>query len=835
MEPAAEVATLLQQTSWVRALARSLVADAHLADDLVQDAWVTALGRPPATDRPVRGWLATVLRHRAREVRREGGRRERRELESARPEALPSAHDVVEKAALQRTLVEAVLELDEPYRTTVLLRFFEELPQREIARRMQTTTATVNSRLTRALEKLRERLSRGGGSTAWLAALVPLLREPALGPAAAFGVSAMKLGVSVVVAASVLAGVVLWRTTQAPERVERPVLALAPAAPAALEPASAPAPIPAERLPAEVSRPEVQVECGAPAEPPVASAPPRILRGRVLDAGGVALPGVELALATRERAGAAGAPIQGARCTSGPGGWFEIPAHAAAGTIVCADPRFATVLAGSAEVLGDAEPLVVVAPLVRIAGAVIDENGTPLGGARLEIRLPDGFGADWGMVPDFTDPQRWIAQSGADGRFELAAVPVVRDAELRATLGGYQEHAEPAPTHSNTRLEVVLSRPRSDAGLLQGVVLDPRGAPVEGARVSARSEVAYTGRDGEFTLDLTRPGTRAPLIALKRGFVPAELDPPLDAEGRPDWPSSVVLRLGPPPSSIRGRVVDDDGQPVGGARVWLDDPTPFGQMGHDSVAAESLLRGDERFWSFEVTEPDGTFRIDGLLPRTYRLQAIDPVLLADGELGPLAAADSPVEIVLRTHDVHPRVAGRVVTRAGDPVAGVSVSLLRITYEVKLEHGKQNDGVERPPVLTDEDGAFEFLKVPKGEIGVLVQGDEILFTGTRLEMESDVEDIVLHATRRLHLQVELDAPHERADRMRVLDASGKPVVQHVMQAEGAYFHTEMKLVDGRSEVITVDDDAATLVLLRGEDEVVRIPLHLAPGETNVVRH
>ena len=96
MEPAAEVATLLQQTSWVRALARSLVADAHLADDLVQDAWVTALGRPPATDRPVRGWLATVLRHRAREVRREGGRRERRELESARPEALPSAHDVVE-------------------------------------------------------------------------------------------------------------------------------------------------------------------------------------------------------------------------------------------------------------------------------------------------------------------------------------------------------------------------------------------------------------------------------------------------------------------------------------------------------------------------------------------------------------------------------------------------------------------------------------------------------------------------------------------------------------------------------------------------------------------
>ena len=102
---------------------------------------------------------------------------------------------------MQRELVEAVLGLDEPYRTTVLLRFFEELPQREIARRMQTSTGTVNSRLTRALSKLRETISRGGGPTAWLRVLFPLLREPATAPAVALGAGAMKVVVTSVVGA----------------------------------------------------------------------------------------------------------------------------------------------------------------------------------------------------------------------------------------------------------------------------------------------------------------------------------------------------------------------------------------------------------------------------------------------------------------------------------------------------------------------------------------------------------------------------------------------------------------------------------------------------------
>src|SRR6185503_5300852 len=84
------------------------------------------------------------------------------------------AADLVERVLVQRELVSAVLELDEPYRSIVLLRYFEELPPREIAARTGIPLATVQSRLQRALARLRERLD--GEHQAWAALLLPWAR-----------------------------------------------------------------------------------------------------------------------------------------------------------------------------------------------------------------------------------------------------------------------------------------------------------------------------------------------------------------------------------------------------------------------------------------------------------------------------------------------------------------------------------------------------------------------------------------------------------------------------------------------------------------------------------
>ena len=97
---------------------------------MAQETWLAALEHPPAPGASPRSWLGQVARNAARQVGRAEARRARREREAAREEALPSAEELAAVAARQREVVGHVLALEEPYRSTVLLRFFEHLPPR---------------------------------------------------------------------------------------------------------------------------------------------------------------------------------------------------------------------------------------------------------------------------------------------------------------------------------------------------------------------------------------------------------------------------------------------------------------------------------------------------------------------------------------------------------------------------------------------------------------------------------------------------------------------------------------------------------------------------------
>ena len=192
--PTAEI--LLSHADWVRALARTLVGNSDQAEDVAQDAWIDALERPPRDERNLRGWLAQVVRNAARQERRSQTRRAAREREVARPEALPSTAELVAQAELQREVVAHVLALEEPYRTTVLLRFFQGLDAREIASRQAVPLATVRTRLQRALVQLRERLDRAHGErSSWCAALLVLTKVRSTPTTALFSTSSFSIGV----------------------------------------------------------------------------------------------------------------------------------------------------------------------------------------------------------------------------------------------------------------------------------------------------------------------------------------------------------------------------------------------------------------------------------------------------------------------------------------------------------------------------------------------------------------------------------------------------------------------------------------------------------------
>lgn len=177
---------LLADTRWLKRLARGLVADDNSADDLAQDAWLAALkARSSGTValgavESERSWLTGVLHNLAWKQRRSHARRSSREQRGAREEALPSTGALVARAEMQRAISDAVVALDEPMRTTILLRYIEELSSAEIARRQGIPEGTVRWRVKRGLEMLREELEERRGNE-WLhgcALVAGLVRAP---------------------------------------------------------------------------------------------------------------------------------------------------------------------------------------------------------------------------------------------------------------------------------------------------------------------------------------------------------------------------------------------------------------------------------------------------------------------------------------------------------------------------------------------------------------------------------------------------------------------------------------------------------------------------------
>lgn len=204
MSEAIPIGELLGHDPFVRRLAHSLVQDDAAAEDAVQETWRAALESGPRDRDTARGWLATVVRNAVRMRARGEGRRIARETVASRSEVVAPAAQIAEREALRRKVVEAVLALPEPNRTAVLMRFYEGLPPRAIARRVDAPTETVRSRVRAGLARVRESLDAEQPRATWVAGIIPLARLP---QRAGTSVSAATL---LVVASVTVVGVVTW-------------------------------------------------------------------------------------------------------------------------------------------------------------------------------------------------------------------------------------------------------------------------------------------------------------------------------------------------------------------------------------------------------------------------------------------------------------------------------------------------------------------------------------------------------------------------------------------------------------------------------------------------
>ena len=707
--PSIDVQALLAQQDWVERLARGLVRDSSLAQDLAQEAWLTASRKGPAEPGALRGFLAGVVRNRLRAEHRSATRRERREAAAARPEVLPSSADLAGKLELHRVLLESVLALEEQERTALQLCYFEGLTAEEIARRANLPASTVRARIQRGLERLRGRLERRVDRRDLFAGLVALARldaAPDVGTTLPWiGALTMKtLLTATATCAALIVAASLWfstRDTDTP-RSEAPALAPAEAprevASVPLAAAESAAPVPAART--ELASPVAETsEAPAPAAP----APARIL-ARLVDENGVPVIDAEVRY-QEQRIGSSAAD-----------GSVDLSVadvqHNYTSVVEFLHPRFARArryvrLTPGAEVpLGE----VVLAPAGEVRGRVEDELGAPVAGARVVLA---------GLENGRTDPEElrrlgpladeftFDGVTDERGRFTLGGVPV-RPQRLWAGGEGLAWKSigpiEPARGGAGDDVVLVLA-PLDASDRITGRVLDPDGQPVANAEVRTWFMAANIG-----TGDFYRTDEAGRFEILVQQRVAHDLTVS-DAENR--WSELYARQVEPGTRDLELRfspavfmdvhVTDEHGVELGEGKYALD------------------LDGDGSMTVRQ--EPAGPGRARVRVPNTrFRLTA-SALGYERGEQGPFEPGAAPLEVAFALVAL-PGIRGRVITADGNPAAGAKVSLVEtVSDQVVLQRDGFRCVFEHSPVhqtTADADGRF-VLYPPAQERGAIDSG------------------------------------------------------------------------------------------------------------------
>ncbi len=556
---------LLRHRDFVRRLARRLVRDEARADDVVQDTYVAALRNPPRHAGALRAWLASVVRKIAFTQRRAERRREDREEHAPPARELPSPAEAAEKAQWHQRVVNAVMELSDPYRATLLLRYFEDLNSSEIADVHGVPAATVRTRIKRGLEQLRERMDRdaAGNRATWmhgllflgwrrdeLAAATRAVQRPTPAPLAPLAIAGAVVGIIAVL------GFLFWasgsRNDAGTPRVTPQVESPRGDAPTSTSGVFVHAPRPAG-VPLDVT----VLGAGRP----VADA--LVVLARRRGHPWRFSPGDRWVEWDRGRTDEAGV----ARFLPAPSGYvrvFAVGDGFARGVATVFRPR-------------ELEYPVVVElqPERAVAFHVTDaRTGRPLVGARVHLH-------DWMPAA--------AAETGADGAGVLLGVPADGRCLLRATAVGYAPGTPRAPPETGV-LELRLEP--------QGRTLrwSARHGPRDGSAVVVRRLTEATGRPGRLDNGMVvaagfSPGLVPELLAIAPDGSFARLSAP---EAPPDRAVGSTTFAHPPRLTV---TVRDGSGPVDGIDVRLVGASghtihPVGRTGPDGRAILPVYAAD---------------------------------------------------------------------------------------------------------------------------------------------------------------------------------------------------------------------------------------------------
>tara|TARA_R110002072_G_scaffold27804_2_gene90193 strand:- start:23533 stop:26124 length:2592 start_codon:yes stop_codon:yes gene_type:complete len=750
---------MVEHVDFVTRLARSLIKDEQAASDAAQEALTAAIASPPQHADHARGWLSRVLRRSASRDRRTHVRRTRREALSAPEPMTPPVSETVANVETHRDLANEVLRLAEPYRTTITLRYFEDLSIEAVAERMGVPKNTARSRLTRGLAQLRERLEqRFGQQAAWVAAVLPLARRQVGSTAGrvvlttASGIL-MKKFVAVALAATIC--LIAWRLVSPPEtRTTSPtdssVLAAsgsfgdAGSEQSASDPVARQVAPPANRIQVVASPPETA---------------PAIVGHRLLDAMQRPIAQVRMRLLGP----------QSVRWQGGDGGWISGPRESLrltpsnvlrlqedsekAGQFFAQrhqPEQWRATILGMAlpdqEVVTDAnglfqfaerEPVaikevelvesgwaLIARPktdagafigerAVQVRGRVVDPSGNGIGSAFISIdvsRVLQGS-ADECTAVSFPE----MRSAKATGSFALRQVPTSQGVLLRVRAKGYATAVLPVPAQDSSNFDVLLWPIDEQQRLLvDGTVVDRNEQPIANALVAIGRTGVRTDAGGQFRVQLDNVDDDAPLSVVATGLQAYQAT----GFGRRlrDDPNSgrrLRIRLAAPSRQLRGVVLEPGGNPAVGYGMNLVDPTLLGY----SFTSVEARTGDRK--RSIATDDAGRFALTGLNDRPYRIRLWNPSTGFVHLAGPFTPGQGDLVVQLPESARGRTLIGRCMESDGKPATNVRVGVAWCTY-VTSGGGTMWEDTGRN-VGVDAEGRFELASVPRGA-GVLVAQD-----------------------------------------------------------------------------------------------------------------
>jgi RNA polymerase sigma factor (sigma-70 family) len=340
-----------------------------------------------------------------------------------------------------------------------------------------------------------------------------------------------------------------------------------------------------------------------------------------------------------------------------------------------------------------------------LAGTVTDgDTREPVEGAVVR-NIRSDFSVD-GAFEGVTDAAGRYAIEVSEGL--IGSVFVSKEGHYQVT--DEREARFPVPIRPGDTMVRDL-RLRKGGARIEGTVR-AGGAVVPAARVAVhispqppdfRAKTATTDADGRFAVD-GLPPCRAVLVVEKDGMIQRALrgdwwkafeNPDAAAELLVEVPEKGVVRRDlelVPGAVVEGRVEDEAGVPLAGARV------------EGRSSADASVRDVGPTAVSAPTGEDGAFRLEGVWPGPA-------VALAPTRAGYIGAANSPVAVadskpttgVVLRMEREPRVRGRIVAQSGAPLDDARVRIASFDTDSPWE---LNPWSRAASVPVSADGSYE---------------------------------------------------------------------------------------------------------------------------------